>query len=448
MLYILLVSHVSSATHLRGGHISIKQLGKTSLACRITITVYTDSQSPVLFGGTKVSEGDLLNFGDGSSPVLVPEIGPGKTPSGNGFSSTYTIVDTDGWVARATYTIDHTYSKSGAYVVSYEELNRNSGVINFDQSLNAQFYLESSFELDPLNDKAYTSPVFLTPPAFFAPAENNLSYSMAAQDSNDYTLLYELTTPNMGRGENVINYKLPESFSINQFNGLITWDTKFLGMFRTGEYTFNTKVHQFENGKRIGYIIRDFQIILEDADFNGTNSDNRDLDENNRIFIPTEGGFSFKVFAEDSEVTSLEAFSELSSHDNSFSFTTSYALVVRAKYRSGNFGKDLGYLIYTKDIELPGLDVVLPVGREQLNVLIYPNPVRDILKIEGEAGVSKTIRLLSTNGQLVLERKNFNKDQLDLTNLPTGIYVLQIESKGNIQKNPSIGKVLLGFVNC
>ena len=462
MLSLLLITNLASATHLRGGHISIKQLGKPSLTCRITITVYTNTNgTSVLFGGTKFGDGDLLDFGDGTARILVPEIGPGKTPSGNGFSSTYVTADAARGVARATYTIDHVYAALGRYLVSYREANRNEGIINMDQSVNTLFYIESSFTLDPSADKAYLTPNFNAEPIFLATSEHDFLYSMAASDTNDYQLLYELTTPKMEVDQDVLNFRYPESFSINQFNGLITWDSKFQGFSIPGEYAFAVKVYQIKDDHIIGYTIRDFQIILEEGNSVGLISDNRDLDENNRIYITSGDTFTFKVFAEDSEVTSLEAFSELSGHENSFSFSSydsthdtqnikvgvisvtsspellrdnPYAIVVRGHYKSGKYSKDLGYLFYTKDIEIPGLDIILDVKEETLSLRVYPNPTKDFLKIESDGPKSQTIKLLSANGQLILEKKNFTEDMLDLRNIPPGIYVLQIESKGFNQK--------------
>ncbi len=456
--------NVAVASHLRGGHITITQLFKTRWKCRITITVYTNTKSGAFFGGINPTDGDLLNFGDGSSPVLVPEIGAVTTPVG----STYVILDAVRGIARATYTIDHDYANPGYYIVSYRELNRNGGVINFDQSDGSPFYLESSFKLDPLADKAYASPTFLAEPIFHASTESDFSYSIAAQDSNDYLLLYSLTTPNMDKNQNVVNYKLPASFKINQFNGLISWDTEFFGNYLVGEYTFSVKVHQIKDSERIGYVIRDFQIILEETDFNGIISDSPNLDENNRIYLPKGDTFSFKVFAQDSDAPSLEVFSELSSHPNLFSFalhdstqdnrnikvgvvtvTSSeeilrdnpYAIVVRATYQNGGnkFQKDLGYLFYTKDIEIPGLSTVVATEQEELLMNVYPNPIKDFLKIEDGTARNKSLKILLLNGETILEKKNFNDDVIDLRSLPKGVYILQVYAKDS---NPKTFRII------
>jgi hypothetical protein len=457
-LSILLFNNLAYATHFRGGHISIKQLSKTSFTCRITITVYTNTQTAVLFGGRDFNEGDLLDFGDGSPRVLVPEIGPGKTPPG----STYIILDAARGIAKASYTIDHVYPEPGRHLVSYREANRNAGIVNIFRSVDTPFYIESSFTLDSFTDKAYSTPNFLAEPIFYTTSGGGLSYSMAALDSNDYELLYELTTPKMEIGQDVFNFKLPEAFSINQFNGMITWDSKFQDIsFQVGEYIYAVKVYQIKDSHVIGYTIRDFQIILEDGDFGDTISDNRDLDENNRIYVGTGNSFTFKVFAEDSDATSLEAFSELSGHSNSFSFTSydsthetknikvgvvsitsspellrdnPYAIVVRGHYKSDKYAKDLGYLFYTKDIEIPGLPPVVSTEQELLLINTYPNPVKDFLKIEDVARVNKSIKIFSTSGQTILEKKNFKEDIVDLNGIPPGVYILQIQFNSFVQK--------------
>jgi hypothetical protein len=66
-LLLILIAFVNvNATHLRAGEITMQRVSCTSLTFRITITVYTDTGSPIKFG-----DGEL-NFGDGSDPIVTP----------------------------------------------------------------------------------------------------------------------------------------------------------------------------------------------------------------------------------------------------------------------------------------------------------------------------------------------------------------------------------------
>src|SRR5688572_32520846 len=62
VLFTFFIVIESQATHLRAGDIIVERQNCSSRTFKITVTVYTNTGSPVLFGG----EGDLLNFGDGT----------------------------------------------------------------------------------------------------------------------------------------------------------------------------------------------------------------------------------------------------------------------------------------------------------------------------------------------------------------------------------------------
>lgn len=59
---------------------------------------------------------------------------------------------------------------------------------------------------------------------------------------------------------------------------------------------------------------------------------------------------------------------------------------------------------------------------------IYPNPARDFVKVMVADGNARTIRLLDLNGRILLEQPAASDNTLNLSALPAGTYVLQIES--------------------
>ena len=75
LLFSLLVLPFSAqATHLRAGEITLERVSCTDLTFKITITVYTDTGSPIKFGDGK------LDFGDGTKPLTTQTIDNTRRP--------------------------------------------------------------------------------------------------------------------------------------------------------------------------------------------------------------------------------------------------------------------------------------------------------------------------------------------------------------------------------
>ncbi len=61
-------------------------------------------------------------------------------------------------------------------------------------------------------------------------------------------------------------------------------------------------------------------------------------------------------------------------------------------------------------------------------VQIYPNPVSgDILNVTSKSGKSMTCRVFNVLGKTVLFKVITTEKQLDISSLPTGVYVLRIK---------------------
>src|SRR5688572_28084900 len=197
VLAILLFTNQAFSTHLRSGQIMVRQLSIGGLTCSITVRVWTNTNNTsVLFGGDQ----DYLHFGDGTQPYQIPE-------------QNNIIIDPGSGIAYAEYTVQHTYAAMGKYKVSYQEPNRNFGIVNINNSGNTLFYLETSFRLDPFSTKAYVTPEFLTPTIFKGNTSEGFSFSLAANDPNDYRLYYELAVPQVRRDQPVEGYITPGNLS-------------------------------------------------------------------------------------------------------------------------------------------------------------------------------------------------------------------------------------------
>ncbi|MBX2961366.1 MAG: T9SS type A sorting domain-containing protein [Cyclobacteriaceae bacterium] len=440
LLFSTMLIYTSSATHLRCGYISVKRLSSTNLTCCITLTVFVSAGSPIAFGNGH------LDFGDGSDLLLVPggeaiirpDLGPG--------------------IGVATFSIEHTFSGPGRYVIGYTEASRNGGIINFDSPLNTAFYIETSINLDPFLG-TYNTPDFLVDPFFIAKTGVNLSLSIGAFSLEDFIVTYELSSPLREKGLIVSNYRLPDNFKVNPHNGLITWDTKYLDGYYAGEYLFAVKIHlsKYIDGNlyRLCTMLRDFQIILVDNEPEGILSDNSSLDENNRIYLSEGSNETIKVFYEPntSENTTLNAYSALSENPDVFSFTTydsagadikvgvltltsnstiirdnPYIITVRGAHRIESnlmYAADVVYMLYTRDL-FP--EIITRTEDTLAGITVTPNPVTDFLKVQLPHQQPAQLTLLDLSGKMMLKKFINESCVVDVRELPIGLYIIELHS--------------------
>lgn len=70
---------------------------------------------------------------------------------------------------------------------------------------------------------------------------------------------------------------------------------------------------------------------------------------------------------------------------------------------------------------------------ENLEIKVYPNPTRDVVRVEWNVLGDEpfVLRILGMNGQVLNEKtiENGNEARIDLTGLPAGIYILEVDSK-------------------
>jgi hypothetical protein len=308
----LALSNTARATHLRAGEIVAVRENCNSLTFIITITVYTNTKNTtVLFGGDQ----DILNFGDGET-MLVPE-----TPN-----TVRLDLNADGSVATASFTISHTYSGNGTYVISYKEPNRNEGVLNMDASVNTTFYLETVVTTDPFLG-CNNTPRLLVPPIDQACSGVAWTHNPGAFDPDGDSLSFELVVPYSDRGIPVINYKAPNdakfysnfgmgnetadgppTFSIDPADGTITWNAPGA----IGEYNIAFHIIEWrEKGNRwfqMGYVRRDMQILVVDCD-----NDRPDLILPNDTCVVAGTVLDVTIFGIDpnNDDVKIEAFSEI-----------------------------------------------------------------------------------------------------------------------------------------
>ncbi|GHM99808.1 hypothetical protein WSM22_12980 [Cytophagales bacterium WSM2-2] len=250
------------ATHLRGGQITIRNVNCGTREYEITVTIYTNTQSPILAGG------GTLSFGDGVS-LLIPKIAN-------------TIIDPVNAVGQVVYTINHRFLNTGAFTISYMEANRNVGILNMGDSGTTPFYIESYILVDPLFcshtmqfsiapiDRACSGTAFTHNPGVIIPDGDSLSYQIVAPlQARDITVR-DYTVPNSPKfyagnfqNGNESHNGVP-TYTIGS-DGTLTWNAPGI----VGEYGAAIKVFLWTNvnGRWIntGWIERDLQITVEDC---------------------------------------------------------------------------------------------------------------------------------------------------------------------------------------
>jgi len=269
LFVLVLISFKASATHLRAGDITLKRLSCSSYQYTITLHVYTKWGTPVKFGG------GTLNFGDGSKP-LITESRPNPPE----------IAQTDdGGVGEVIYPVNHTFPGPGVYTITYYEQNRNSGILNIDNSVETPFFIQTQIVIDPLLGCDNT-PDLLVPPIDQGCTGVAWFHNPGAYDPDGDSLSYELFVPKQAAGVDVSGYVNPNSqkfydasgipysqgnelangpptFAINSVTGTITWDAPG----EAGEYNIAFIIREWRKVAgtwvSLGYVERDMQIIIK-----------------------------------------------------------------------------------------------------------------------------------------------------------------------------------------
>lgn len=254
--------HQAMATHIRAGEIIAERISVQALTYRITVVGYTDTGSSVIFGPGEI------NFGDGRTEVLNTE------------SEVSTVESLGNQIEKHTFIIIHTYQGPGNYTIRFREFNRNDNTLNMDQSVQTPFYIETSITIDPFLG-INNSPVLTIPPVDNGAVNQTYIHNPGAYDPDGDSLAYVMDVPKQDFQRTVNNYRSPASgefsFStqdgtgeaflrLDPLTGDLIWDApgtagQFNVAFRIEEWRKVDGVYQ-----RIGYVIRDMQIIIENTD--------------------------------------------------------------------------------------------------------------------------------------------------------------------------------------
>lgn len=239
-LLVLLLSGEAFATHNRAGEITYRHLG--GFQYEATIITYTKADSPA-------DRPELgISWGDGSIDTI-------PRSNGNGAGEIVT-----GSIKKNVYIGVHTYPGPATYIVSFEDPNRNGGVVNIPNSVNIPFFVSTTLIINPFLG-INNSVQLLNPPIDEACPGQIFIHNAGAFDPDGDSISYRLV-PCRGEGGLVIpGFVQPQtsnSFSIDAFTGDLVWDSPLAGGL--GEYNVAFIIEEWRNGIIIGSVTRDMQI--------------------------------------------------------------------------------------------------------------------------------------------------------------------------------------------
>jgi gliding motility-associated-like protein len=240
IIVLLLAGRNSYATHARAGEILFKQISLYTY--EIEVIYYTES--------TSLANRDNVDIYFGDNTVQNVTLSYREQLKNSTFLNKYKT--------------SHTYPGPGTYVIEFLDPNRIADIKNMDNSVNTPFYVETQLNINPFmgNNR---SPILLQPPIDFAEINEIYVHNPNAYDPDGDSLVFSLIPPKQGKGTNVDNYSVPKGvrngFKINSQSGEIIWDyPDIIGIFNIA-----ILVEEYRHKKRIGYIIRDMQIIVKEG---------------------------------------------------------------------------------------------------------------------------------------------------------------------------------------
>ncbi|MCE7068818.1 gliding motility-associated C-terminal domain-containing protein [Dyadobacter sp. CY327] len=262
-LILLGIGFEANATHIRAGEITAKRVSATSLTYEIKLTAYFDMQN----GEGAANAQNFVQFYVGSNgPIEAPRILP--------------IINIGNNTTQNVYIVRYTFPSAGKFRISFEEDNRNNGILNIGPppTQNLNFYVSTILEINASFGLNQT-PVLLNAPIDLAAVGQRYIHNPNAFDADGDSLAYRLYTPQRGTSNGAgVNLQYvnpnqigapgqtengasPATFGINRLTGDLTWDAPVT----KGYYNVAFVVEEWRDGVLIGEIVRDMQIIVEDA---------------------------------------------------------------------------------------------------------------------------------------------------------------------------------------
>lgn len=256
VLYLLflfaLVLNQAQATHVRGGTISLKHL--SGLTYEISVHSWLDMGSSVSFGGglLTVNGKTVLSLGEDDL-----------------FSEEFIEIGQE--TAYADLTLTHTFEAPGTYAITYQEFNRDAGILNMFNSVDTPFTVKTTMTIDPIyGNNSTPRPAVL--PWGMAKLREDYFHSVAFNDQEGDSLSFHRAVALSSDSTLVEGHQFlsgfGDSFAIHPVSGELQW----LNPDVSGKFVFAILVREWRKVGD-GYVqlsesVFDGMIIVDDRDNN------------------------------------------------------------------------------------------------------------------------------------------------------------------------------------
>jgi len=224
------------STHQRAGEITYKHINQYTYEFTITTYTYTPSTADR-------PEIDVF-WGDNTFSTIQRQ------------SKTTVGID----ISKNVYVTNHTYAASGTFSVTFEDPNRNAGIINIPNSVNIPFFIETIVVIDPFLG-SNSSVILLNPPLDNGCVDVTYYHNVGAYDPDGDSLSYKLIDCRGLDGLPIPGYSLPQAsqyISIDEITGDLIWETPIM----QGEYNIAILITEYRKGQFMGSVVRDMQITI------------------------------------------------------------------------------------------------------------------------------------------------------------------------------------------
>jgi gliding motility-associated-like protein len=239
-ILLLTVASKGFATHQRAGEITYTYI--SGLTYEFTITTYTYTPSPA-----DRPEIEIF-WGDGTSSIV----------------DRILKVNMENNISQNVYVTQHTFTAAGTFHVTFEDPNRNAGIVNIPSSVEIPFFIETILIINPFIG-GNSSPQLLNPPLDNGCTNVPYYHNPGAYDPEGDSLSYRLINCRGYDGEDIPGYTLPAAsnfIAIDAVTGDLTWDSPLI----SGEYNIAILIEEWRNGILIGSMVRDMQITIAPCD--------------------------------------------------------------------------------------------------------------------------------------------------------------------------------------
>ncbi len=279
---VLLSPLTTWATHQVGGHLEMRAVGNVPGHFIITITNYLEDNNRAA-ALTSASVG-IFRKRDNGQMVAFTAYETGRRSSiiyANSFCATQRNLK----FITATFSADvqltpSQYTDSEGYYIAYQTRNRNGGINNLINPLQTAFTFYMEFPPLTTTGKYIhnSSPQFLPVNGEYLCLNEPFTYAFGGTDPDGDELRYSMITPLNQANNNAIaagpypNVSFASGYSatnaipgspalnINPQTGQLSVTASEVGLF-----VFAIRVDEYRNGRKIGEVRRDFQLLVVDC---------------------------------------------------------------------------------------------------------------------------------------------------------------------------------------